>query len=159
MDAVLRAAAIYSFLLLLFRIAGKRTFQEMTPFDFVLLLVIGESTEHALLGDDRSVTHGLLLITTLVGLDVAMSLWKQRSQRVEKLLDGVPLILVAEGQLIRQHMEKERVDEVDLLESARRHHGLERLDQIRYAVLEPGGGITIIPAEETSKAAQDRMAA
>jgi uncharacterized membrane protein YcaP (DUF421 family) len=147
MDAVIRAVLIYFFVWLMFRIAGKRTLAEATTFDFVLLLIISEATQQGLLGEDFSVTNACLVITTLVGLDIAMSLLKRWSPRLERMVDGQPLILVDDGRVLKQRMHRARVDEDDILEAARRLQGLERLDQIRFAVLEQSGGITIVPKE------------
>lgn len=149
MDAVLRAAAIYAFLLVLFRIAGKRSLSESTTFDLVLLLIVGEATQQALLGNDFSITNALLVILTLVGLNIGMSLWKQRSPQLEKWVEGVPLVIVENGQPLKDRMDKARVDESDILEAARTLQGLERMDQIKYAVLERTGGISIIPKAES----------
>jgi uncharacterized membrane protein YcaP (DUF421 family) len=148
MDAVLRAAAIYVVLLLAFRIAGRRTLAEMTPFDLVLVFIIGEATQQALLGQDFSITNAVLVIVTLLFLDIIMSLAKDRSRTFEKLIDGVPTIIVADGQPLTERMRKARVDEQDIMEAARRLHGIERLDQIKYAVLEVSGGISVIPREQ-----------
>ncbi len=147
MDAVLRAAAIYVVLLLAFRIAGRRTLAEMTPFDLVLVFIIGEATQQALLGQDFSVTNAVLVIVTLLFLDIVMSLAKERSGTFEKLIDGVPTIIVADGRPLTERMRRARVDEADVMEAARRLHGIERLDQIKYAVLEVSGGISVIPNE------------
>ena len=141
MDAVLRAAAVYVVLLLVFRIAGRRTLAEMTPFDLVLVFIIGEATQQALLGQDFSITNAVLVIVTLLFLDIIMSLAKDRSRTFEKLIDGVPTIIVVDGQPLTERMRKARVDEQDIMEAARRLHGIERLDQIKYAVLEVSGGI------------------
>jgi uncharacterized membrane protein YcaP (DUF421 family) len=145
METVLRAAAIYLVLLIVFRVAGNRSLAQITAFDFVLLLIIGEATQQGLLGNDFSVTNALLVIVTLVGLDIALSLWKQRAPRLEKVIDGMPLVILENGRLLRERMDKERVDEDDILTAAREIHGLERLDQIKYAVLERSGGISIVP--------------
>ncbi len=144
MDAVLRAAAIYVVLLLAFRIAGRRTLAEMTPFDLVLVFIIGEATQQALLGQDFSVTNAVLVIVTLLFLDIVMSLAKERSGTFEKLIDGVPTIIVADGRPLTERMRRARVDEADVMEAARRLHGIERWDQIKYAVLEGSGGISVI---------------
>jgi uncharacterized membrane protein YcaP (DUF421 family) len=144
-DAVLRAAAIYVFLMLVFRLSGRRTLSEMSTFDFVLLLIISESTQQAMLDDDHSMTNAFLVIVTLVLLDIGLSLVKARSPRAEKWLDGLPTILVEEGRPLPDVMERARVDEADVLESARKHQGLERMDQIKYAILERNGGISIVP--------------
>ncbi|WP_162427113.1 DUF421 domain-containing protein [Pontibacter pudoricolor] len=150
MDTIIKGAVIYIFLLLIFRISGKRTMYDATVFDFVLLLIIAETTQQALLGEDFSLTNGLLLITTLIILDISISLLKQKFSPIEKLVDGSPLIIMDKGQLLRDRMRKERIDEADILESARDLHGLQRLDQIKYAILEKNGKITIIPHDEAS---------
>jgi uncharacterized membrane protein YcaP (DUF421 family) len=147
MDAVLRSFAIYVFLLLIFRLAGKRSLAQVTTFDFVLLLIISEATQQAMLGNDYSMSNAFLVILTLVGLDIALSFWKQRSPTVDRLLDGNPLIIVENGRPLKERMDKVRVDEAEVLAAARGLQGLERLEQIKYAVLERNGGITIIPKE------------
>jgi uncharacterized membrane protein YcaP (DUF421 family) len=146
-DSVLRAAAIYLVLLVLFRVAGRRTLSEMTSFDFVLLLVIGEATQQALLGEDFSLTHAVLVIVTLILLDVLISLVMQRSRLAGKLIEGVPMVIVADGKPLHDRMRKARIELSDVLGAARQSQGLERLDQIKYAVVETSGGITIIPKE------------
>ncbi|GIK96441.1 MAG: DUF421 domain-containing protein [Alphaproteobacteria bacterium] len=148
MDVVFRAFAIYALMLLIFRLAGRRSLAEMTSFDFVLLLIIGEATQQALLGDDFSVTNGVLAIVALVTLDVLLSLCKQRFPRLAKVLDGLPMIVVENGRPLRERMRRARIDDEDVLEAARSSRGLERLDQIKYAVLEISGGISIVPRDD-----------
>jgi uncharacterized membrane protein YcaP (DUF421 family) len=148
MDSVLRATAIYLFLLLIFRIAGRRTLAQMTNFDLLLLLLTGEATQQGLLGNDYSLTNAFLVILTLIGLDVGLSLWKQRSPQLDKLVDGVPMVIVEDGRPLKDRMDKARVDESDILTAARGLQGLERMDQIKYAVLERSGGISIIPKQK-----------
>jgi uncharacterized membrane protein YcaP (DUF421 family) len=145
MDSVLRAAFIYFFLLIVFRIAGRRTLSEMTTFDFVLLLIIGEATEPVLLGDDPSVVQAAIVIITLLFINIAMSLIKSRWKTMEKLMDGVPTIIVEHGRLMQDRMSTARVSRDDVMEAARRMHGIERLEQIKYAIVEVSGGITIVP--------------
>lgn len=145
MNAVLRATVVYVFVMLIIRISGRRTLGEMTNFDFVLLLIISEATQNAMIGEDFSMTNSFLVILTLIVLDVGLSLLKQKSPRLEMWLDGLPTILVEDGRLLKDRMEKSRVDLDDIMEAARELQGLERLDQIKYAVLERSGGITIIP--------------
>ncbi|HEX5410401.1 MAG TPA: YetF domain-containing protein [Terriglobia bacterium] len=147
MDTVLRAVGIYFVLLLVFRIAGNRSLAQITMFDFVLLLIISESSQQGITANDYSFTNAVVLISTLVLVDVLLSLWKQRSEKMERLLDGMPLILVRHGEVLQVRLDKVRVDQKDILEAARELQGIERLDQIKYAVLERGGEITIIPWE------------
>ena len=148
MEPVLRAVAIYVVLLIIFRISGKRSLAQITTFDFVLLMVIGEATQQAMVGKDFSMTNFALLTLTLVGIDIGLSLIKQRFEPVEKWLDSAPVVLVENGKLLTDRMEKARVDAADILTKARELQGLERIEQIKYAVLESSGGITIIPKEK-----------
>lgn len=147
MEPVIRGFAMYLFLLVIIRIAGKRTLAEITTFDLILLLIISEAAQQALVGDDFSFTNAFVLIITLISMDVALSLIKQRSERLERWLDGTPVVIIKDGQVLKDRLRDERVDESDILEAARKLQGLERLDQIKYAILEKDGGITIVPKE------------
>lgn len=148
MDSVLRGLFVYVFLLLVFRLAGKRTLSQATSFDLVLLLIISETTQQAMVDNDHSVTNGILLILTLVGATILLAALKQFFPRLEQILEGEPLIIVDQGKLLKERMDKSRVDESDILSAARLMHGLERMDQIKYAILERNGEISIIPRQE-----------
>ena len=147
MDSVLRAVAIYAFLLVIFRISGKRSLAQITTFDFILLLVVGEATQQALLGNDFSIVNAVTVILTLLGLDIGLSLLKQRSKTLERWIDDAPLVIVEDGRLLKERMDKARIDEADILAAARELQVLERMDQIKYAVLERSGGISVIPSQ------------
>ncbi|MGZ8899032.1 MAG: DUF421 domain-containing protein [Limisphaerales bacterium] len=146
MESVFRGVAVYFFLLVIFRISGKRTLSQATSFDLVLLLIISETIQQALVDSDHSVTNGFLLIITLVGMTVMFAWLKQISPRFEMLLEGQAVIVVDNGKMLQREMNKSRVDKEDILSAARRLHGLERMEQIRYAILERDGNISIIPA-------------
>jgi uncharacterized membrane protein YcaP (DUF421 family) len=148
MDTVLRAGAMYFVLLVIFRLAGKRTLSEADVFDFLMLLIISETTQQAMVGDDHSFTNAILLITTLVFITVMFSLIKQRSRLLSKLIDDEPLLVVSNGQLIKTRADKLRIDEHDILEAAREIHGLERFEQIKFAVVERNGSISVIPQSD-----------
>ncbi|MGN5595011.1 DUF421 domain-containing protein [Stutzerimonas nitrititolerans] len=145
MDSVLRAAAIYLVVLVVFRLAGRRTLSELTTFDFVLLLIIGEATQQALLGDDFSIVNAMVVIVSLVVFDITLSLLKNKSRWLSKLIDGEPMIIVEHSQVLERRIRKARIDEGDILEAARHSQGLERIDQIKFAILEKDGKISIIP--------------
>lgn len=144
MDSVIRGAAIFFVLLLVFRICGKRSLSEVSTFDFVLLLIISETTQQALLGEDFSLVGGVVLIVTLLVLDAALSRVKMRFPLADKLLEDKPLVIVENGRPLEERMRREHVDVDDVLEAARRLQGLERLEQVKYAVLERSGGISIV---------------
>lgn len=144
-DPLFRASAIYLFLLLVFRLSGRRTLSQISTFDFVLLLIIGEATQQALLGQDFSATNAWIIILALISLDFLFALVKQHSRLFDTIIDGSPVVLVSHGQPVQAHLKGARVDEEDILESARQSQGLERMDQIKYAVLERSGHISVIP--------------
>jgi uncharacterized membrane protein YcaP (DUF421 family) len=145
MHSVLRAITIYAFLLAIFRVSGKRSLAQITTFDFVLLLIIGEATQQALLGDDFSVINAFVVIGTLMFLELGLTLAKSRWPALDPVLDSTPLVIVQDGRLLEERLTHERVSREDVLHAARERHGLERLDQIQYAVLEQSGGISIVP--------------
>jgi uncharacterized membrane protein YcaP (DUF421 family) len=145
MDLVIRGTAVYLFLLLIFRLSGKRSLRGVTTFDFVLLLIIAETTQQALVGEDHSVTGAFVLIVVLVGLDIMLSLLKRASPRIDRLLEGQPLVVLRAGVPLAARMHVERVDEDDILSAARETRGIDRLDDIERAVLEKNGAISIVP--------------
>lgn len=145
METVLRAASMYIVLLIVLRIVGRRTLLEMTAFDLILLLIISEATQQALLGDDFSITGAALTIVTLIVMDILFGMMKSHFPRLETLLDGNALILVENGKLLPQRAKRAGINESDILISARSTQGLERLDQIKFAILEKNGKISIIP--------------
>jgi uncharacterized membrane protein YcaP (DUF421 family) len=148
MELVLRGVVVYLVLLLLLRAAGNRQFAQMTSFDLVLLLIIAEVAQQALVGEDFSLTGAAVLVVVLVGLDVLLSHLKHRWPSADAALEGLPILLVDRGELLRGPMDRERVDPEDILAAARAAHGLERLDQVRFAVLERDGTISIVPRRD-----------
>jgi len=144
MEPILRATAVYFFVMIVVRISGRRTLGEMTSFDLVLLLIISEATQNAMIGDNFSLTNCFLVVLTLCTLDIGLSLLKERSRFIDKWIDGLPTILVENGKPLKERMSKARVNEEDILEAGRTLQGLERMDQIKYAVLERSGQITVI---------------
>jgi uncharacterized membrane protein YcaP (DUF421 family) len=145
MNPIFRGIIIYVFLLIIFRITGKRTLSDITTFEFVLLLIISEVTQQAMAGDDFSIITACLLIATLIGMDLLFSFLKMKSKPFDKTAEGTPIIIVDKGKPLGNRMKLTRVDEEDVMESARLIHGLEKMEQIKYAVLEKDGSISVIP--------------
>lgn len=148
MQSVLRAAAMFAVLLFLFRVTGRRTLGETNTFDFVLLLIISEATQQAMLGDDPSMNNAVLVAATLLLCNILLSLLKRRSGRIAKVLEGVPTLVVAHGRPLRDRLHQARLDGEDVLSAARQLQGLERMEQIRFAVLETSGRVTIVPWQD-----------
>jgi uncharacterized membrane protein YcaP (DUF421 family) len=145
MESVVRALVVYVLLLVLFRMAGKRTLAHTTTFDLVLLLIISEAISNGLTGSDYSITNAALIVVTLILADIGLSLMKRRSPRLEALIDGLPLLLFRDGRPIGEHMARERVDMEDILAAARERQGIGRAEDIDEAILERSGEISVIP--------------
>ena len=151
MDSVIKAAVVYFALWAIIRVSGRRTLGEMTAFDFVLFMIIGGSTQRAITGQDYSLMNALLLVATFVALDIALSVVELKSPFFRRVLNSMPMILVENGRLMDERMRRARITQDNILESARHLHGLERIDQIKFAILEATGQITILPAVQAGK--------
>jgi uncharacterized membrane protein YcaP (DUF421 family) len=145
MESVIRGVVIYLLLLVIMRISGRRTMAQMTAFDFVLLLIIAETTQQALLGDDFSITNAAVLILTLFTMDIGLAYLKRLLPGVGKLMDGQPTILIHDGEIDERALRRARIDISEIMAAARARHGLERLDQVKHAVLEVDSGVSITP--------------
>ena len=145
MNVVIRVLAVYVFLLIVLRFAGKRSLAQMTMFDFVLLLILSETTQQALVGNDYSLSKAFLAILLLVSAEIGLSILKHKVPALQKWLDGTPTIIVQNGKLLKERTNWSRIDEEDIMAAARESQGLERMDQIKYAILETSGTISIIP--------------
>lgn len=145
MNAVVRGIAVYLFVFVIFRLLGKRNLAEITTFDFVLLLIISETTTDALIGQDYSLLACFIMVCTLVGVDFLLSKMKGKFRWFQTVADGAPLVIVDRGRPLKQRMMNSKVDDEDVLEAARINHGLEKMEDIKYAVLEKDGNISIIP--------------
>jgi uncharacterized membrane protein YcaP (DUF421 family) len=144
MDSVLRGLAVYLGLLVIFRFAGRRTLAQMTPFDLVLALIISETLQQAMVGNDASVVNALLLVLTLVGTATVMSILKIKSTRLERLIDGLPVIAIEKGKLHEDRMNAMRVDTDDIMAAARELQAVEKLEDIDHVIVETSGKITVI---------------
>lgn len=140
---MLRALIVYFVLLVMIRVSGKRTMGQFTSFDMLLVVLLGNAVQNALLGPDTSVGGGLLLAATLMGLNWAVGLASARSARVEALIEGSPVLLARDGKVFKQVLRRELISREDF-EKAMREAGVDELDQIQMAVLETNGHITIV---------------
>jgi uncharacterized membrane protein YcaP (DUF421 family) len=145
MSFIVRCILVYFFLLLVFRIAGKRALAEITTFDAVLLLVIAESAQQALTVHDASVTNAMLLIGTFIGIELVLTYFTLRSPRLERWLNSRPLAIVRDGKPLSDRMRQAHVNMDEVLVNAGRAHGIAKPGDIEHAVLESNGGISVIP--------------
>lgn len=148
MDSVLRSVAVYLFVLVVFRISGKRSLSQITTFDFILLLIIGEATQQALLGNDSSFINACVVIGTLMSLEVTFSWLEGRWPSLGRVIGSLPVVVLENGKLLEDRAKREGVTLSEILAEGREKHGLERLDQFKYAILERHGGISVVPTED-----------
>lgn len=145
-EFVLRAVVVYVAVLILMRLAGKRTVGQFTPFDLLVIVLLGNAVQNALLGQDSSLLGGLLLATTLLLLNWGVGRLSARSRRFDRLVEGEPVILVRHGILFRKALARESITERELA-TARRAAGfatIAQIAQIELAVLETSGEITFV---------------
>ncbi len=146
MDAVLHGMAIYVVLILLFRLVGRRSLADASLSDLLLLLILGESVQQALVGrENYSVAVAAVAIVVLLGLIRLSDFLAARAKREESREEGAPIVLVQGGEPLADQMTKARITEQEILAQARRSLGLERMEQIEYAVLDMTGRISILP--------------
>jgi len=147
LDSILRAAFFYLVLLLVFRLSPKRSLDSVTPFEFILLLMIGGLAVPAMQAGDLSMANALLLILTLLGLNVALAYLKFKFPRFARILSGTPLLVYEKGELKRERLEKLLIEDQDVL-TAVREAGLERLEQAKWVIAERNGKLVVVQGDK-----------
>lgn len=145
MENVLRAAIMYVFLFIIFKISGRKTLLEMNIFDFILVLIISEATQQALLGEDFSLMGAMITIGTLIFIDKSLGFLENKSPTFNLWLNGSPIILIENGKILDQRLRKCSLTEDEIMVVARQQEGIVSLDEIKFAILEKNGKISIIP--------------
>jgi uncharacterized membrane protein YcaP (DUF421 family) len=143
MDIVLRAAVAYVFIVLLLRVTGRRELSSMGPTDLVLLVVIGDLIQNGVTQSDMSITGVTIAVTTFALLSVASSYAVFKSRRARTIIEGTPLIVVQDGKPVEANLRSERMTVDDVMEGARLQQ-IERLDEVKWAVLESNGSLSFI---------------
>jgi uncharacterized membrane protein YcaP (DUF421 family) len=147
-EKILRSAVIYLFILLAFRLSGKRQVGQMTPFDLVVLLIISNVVQNAVIGNDNSLGGGIIGAITILLLNFMVVEVSYRFKPARRLLEGEPVLLVHNGKILYSRLEKERITMEDL-QAALRRNGVADAHQVRFAVLEENGQISVISKSES----------
>jgi uncharacterized membrane protein YcaP (DUF421 family) len=145
-ELVVRTTIIYLLFLVSLRLSGKRQLGQFTLFDIALVLLAANALQPAMTGPDQSVTGGLIIIVTIFSLNRLVAEARLRSQHVRRLLEFEPTVIGRDGQWLADEMERQGLD-MDDVHAALREHSLERVDQVKLAVLEEDGSISIVPRE------------
>jgi uncharacterized membrane protein YcaP (DUF421 family) len=143
MDIVLRAIVLYTFVVFVMRVIGRRELSSMTPFDLVLLIILGDAIQQGLTQDDYSLTGAILAIATIAALQVLTSYVSFRSGKARRILEGEPLVLIERGEIVQKNLRRERMTESEVAEEARQQQ-IPSIDQIEWAILEANGSISFI---------------
>lgn len=144
MDIVIRAAITFALLFAMTRLIGRRELGEMEPFDLILLIVVGDLVQQGVTQTDNSLTGTGLAVGTLALLTVAVSYLSFRFRRLRGVLEGRPIVLVHDGRPVPANLRRERVTVEEIAAQARLQQ-VDRLEDVRLAVLETNGQISIIP--------------
>jgi len=140
---VLRATAIYVLVMVLVRLSGKRAVGQFTPFDLVLLILIGNAVQNGINGGDNSLSAAAIMATTLIGLNYALALVTSRSRRAERVIEGVPVLLARDGQVFEAALRRELVSRHDF-DEALRMNDISDVADVELALLETNGHISVV---------------
>lgn len=143
MDLVIRATVIFFFIFMVTRIGGRRELTTLDPFDLILLVVLGDLVQQGITQSDESVTGTLIVISTITLLTVGVSWSSFRFRRLRLVTEGEPIVLVNDGRLVERNLKRERLTRGDVEEGARLQQ-VASLEEIRWALLEKDGSITVI---------------
>jgi uncharacterized membrane protein YcaP (DUF421 family) len=143
-EFIIRAVVVYGFLLVLLRLTGKRQVGQLAPFDLVLLLVLSNAVQNSMNGGDNSITGGLVLAATLVGLNWGVGWLTYRFKTAEAWIEGRPVILIHNGKIDPKAMRSVQMTKHEL-EAALRSEGCAGPEEVRFAMVENNGQVTIVP--------------
>ena len=143
---VLRAIAIYLMVIVLMRMSGKRSVGQFTPFDLILLILIGNAVQNGLNGGDNSMTGALILAATLISLNYGVAFLTSRFKGAEHLIEGVPMVLARDGVLFKEVLRRELVSEDDFY-GALRSNSVAAVEDVALALLETNGSISVVPRD------------
>jgi uncharacterized membrane protein YcaP (DUF421 family) len=143
MDIAIRAIVLYVFIVFVMRIIGRRELSTLTPFDLVLLIVLGDAIQQGLTQDDYSVTGAIVAVSTLAVMQVVTSFISYRFRPMRQILKGEPIILVQDGKLLNQNLRRERLTADDVAEQMRAQQ-IAVFDEVKWAILESNGAISFI---------------
>lgn len=146
MDIVARASVMFVVLYVLLRIMGKREIGQLTPFELVVMIVLGDLIQQGVTHNDFSLTGAILAISTFAFLAIMMSWITYLFPGAEKLLDGEPRVIVRDGELLRDNLRRDRITQSEV-ESEMRLAGISRMSDVAWAILEPQGKISFIKVD------------
>jgi uncharacterized membrane protein YcaP (DUF421 family) len=146
---IIRTTSVYLVILVGLRLAGKREIGQMTVFDLVVLLLIANAVQNAMVGPDTSLIGGILAVVVLLLVNALVAGLRLRWPHLRRWVEGTPTLMVLHGEIIPEHMRREGIDEESLL-TALREHGVAEISEVEMAVLEIDGSISVVPVGGTT---------
>jgi uncharacterized membrane protein YcaP (DUF421 family) len=150
LEIVARTAIIYLALLVVIRLTGKRQVGQFTPFDLLLLLLLANAVQNAMVGPDTSVAGGLIAAGTLFAANGIVAAIVRRNRHAAKVVEGTPTLLIRRGQVLQENLDSEGISAEDL-RRALREHGVDDVKLVRAAILEVDGSISVLREDEFPK--------
>ncbi len=144
---VFRAVVIYVLVMVLVRLSGKRAVGQFTPFDLVLVILIGNAVQNGINGGDNSLTGAAIMASTLIALNYAVAYVTSRSRRAEKIVEGEPVVLARNGRVFPQVLRRELVSQDDF-DEALRMNSVDDVSDVEIALLETNGRISVVPRKQ-----------
>ncbi len=155
---VARTLIVYAAILLGLRLAGKREIGQMTPFDLVVILLIANAVQNAMVGPDTSVPGGLIAAGVLIVANYGVAHARERLPWLRRAVEGQPTLLIHDGKFVTQHLRREGIEEEEV-RMALREHGIANVDDAKIAVLETDGSISVVPRDATTVRTRRRVRA
>lgn len=150
LEKIMRPIIVYFFLIAGLRFFGKREIAQLNTFDFVVLLMLSNTVQNAIIGEDNSVIGGLIGVTALFAVNYLVVSFVYKHRKLEKLIEGEPKVLIKDGHVIMERLKDELIT-IDQLRTSLNEQGFKSFDEIEKALLEPNGAITFIPKKEFSE--------
>lgn len=149
LEVIVRTAIVYLFLVLILRLSGKREVGQMSILELIVILLISDAVQNAMVGQDTTLLGGIVAVLTLLGLDYGLNALTGRSRRLRRAIEGEPRLLVRDGRLLSRALREEKV-EPEEVRAAIRAQGLARVEDVHLAVLETDGSISVIPMDHAT---------
>ena len=147
-EKVIRPVLVYLFLVVAVRLAGRRELAQLNSFDLVVLMMLANTVQNATIGNDNSMVGGLIGVSALLLVNYAVTRVLYQHPRLDRVIEGEPVVLVRDGQVLRERLAQQAITEGELMEAIRKQ-GLGSVDQVAQVVLETGGVISVVPRMTT----------
>lgn len=157
LEIIGRSLVVYAAVLVGLRLGGRRELGQLTPFDLVVILLVANAVQNAMVGADTSLQAGLVAAATLLAANAGVARLRLRSVRVRQLVEGVPVVLVQHGELVAANLHREGVTEEEVVAAVREHGEIGDLSQVELAVLETDGSVSVVPMSANVQRSRRRL--